>query len=171
MGKKDHRCHELKFFVTTPTFMGPSRGIRKEHQMSAAEILCNDTEVRRRVGDMATTVDLTQPDFLTVEQAAAVIGIGRTCAYQLARRAADLGEGTFPAVRFGKQLRVPRRKLEDLTGGPITIPAITDHTTNPVSSTPHEQHAPTPTPDHPLTTTTFTPASEPDQPHLPFTTS
>jgi excisionase family DNA binding protein len=87
--------------------------------MSSTEILCNDPANRGPVGVMATTAELTQPDFITVEQAAAVIGIGRTCAYQLARRAADFGEGTFPAVRFGKQLRVPRRKLEDLTGGPI----------------------------------------------------
>ena len=136
--------------------------------MSSAEILCNEHVLHRHVGDVTSTADLTQPDFLTVEQAAAVIGIGRTCAYQLARRAADLGEGTFPAVRFGKQLRVPRRKLEDLTGGPITIPALTDHA-NP-DSTPHGQHAPTPNTDHPPTTTTFTLTTEPDQPHLPFTT-
>ena len=136
--------------------------------MSSAEILYNEDVLHRRVRDVTSTADLNQPDFLTVEQAAVVIGIGRTCAYQLARRAADLGEGTFPAVRFGKQLRVPRRKLEDLTGGPITIPALTDHT-NP-DSTPHEQHAPTPSTDHPPTTTTVTAATEPDHPHLPFTT-
>ena len=136
--------------------------------MSSAEILCNEDVLHRPVRDVTSTADLTPPDFLTVEQAAAVIGIGRTCAYQLARRAADLGEGTFPAVRFGKHLRVPRRKLEDLTGGPITIPALTDHT-NP-DSTPHGQHAPTRTTDHPPTTTTVTAATEPDQPHLPFIT-
>ena len=133
--------------------------------MSSAEILCSEDVPHRHVRDVTSTADLTQPDFLTVEQAAAVIGIGRTCAYQLARRAADLGEGTFPAVRFGKQLRVPRRKLEDLTGGPITIPAHP----NADSTTPHEQHAPTPTTDHPPTTTTVSPATEPDQPRLPFT--
>lgn len=135
--------------------------------MSSAEFLCNEHVRHRHVRDVTSTADLNQPDFLTVEQAAAVIGIGRTCAYQLARRAADLGEGTFPAVRFGKQLRVPRRKLEDLTGGPITIPALTDQT-NPAPTSPHEQH--TPNTDHPPTTTTFTLTTEPDQPHLPFTT-
>ena len=153
--------------------------------MSSAEILCNESVPHRHVRDVTSTADLTQPDFLTVEQAAAVIGIGRTCAYQLARRAADLGEGTFPAVRFGKQLRVPRRKLEDLTGGPITIPALTDHTnpdshhptrtTRPPPATPithprpppspptdHRPPAPTPPPlHHPMTTTTT------NQPHHP----
>lgn len=83
-------------------------------------------------------------EFLTVEQTAEVCGIGRTSAYQLARRAADHGEGDFPAVRFGKQLRVPRKKLEELIGGPITLPTDppaaptstgTDPTTSPGSKT------------------------------------
>jgi len=90
-------------------------------------------------------------EFLTVEQTAVVCGIGRTSAYQLARRAADHGEGDFPAVRFGKQLRVPRRKLEELIGGPITLP--TDPPTTPTPATTE----PTPTPEH-------------DQPQLPLTT-
>jgi len=89
-------------------------------------------------------------EFLTVEQTAVVCGIGRTSAYQLARRAADHGEGDFPAVRFGKQLRVPRRKLEELIGGPITLP--TDPPTTPTPATTE----PTPTPEH-------------DQPQLPLT--
>jgi len=115
---------------------------------------------------MATTAELTQPDFITVEQAAAIIGIGRTCAYQLARRAADFGEGTFPAVRFGKQLRVPRRKLEDLTGGPITIPADADRTITPTS---HDEPDPTTNTDHPPTTNTVDTPTDLPQPPLPFT--
>jgi len=94
-------------------------------------------------------------EFLTVEQTAVVCGIGRTVAYQLARRAADHGEGDFPAVRFGKQLRVPRRKLEDLIGGPITLP--TDPPTN--TNDDHPQPAPT----TPNTTT-----AQPNQPQLPL---
>jgi len=109
---------------------------------------------------MSTPLDVRQPDFITVEQAAEIIGIGRTCAYQLARRAADFGEGTFPAIRFGKQLRVPRRKLEDLTGGPITITARTDDETPPTTS-----HDNTTNTDHPPTTNTVT--DLPQQP-LPF---
>jgi hypothetical protein len=100
---------------------------------------------------------------LSVEQTAAVCGIGRTVAYQLARRAADHGEGDFPAVRFGKQLRVPRRKLEALIGGPITLP--TDPPTEPDPTTTTSDH-------HPRSTTpnTTTPTIEPDQPQLPLTT-
>ncbi len=106
-------------------------------------------------------------EFLTVEQTAAVCGIGRTSAYQLARRAADHGEGDFPAVRFGKQLRVPRQKLEDLIGGPITLPTDPPPPPEPTTTEPN----PTTNDDHPQPNTpNDTPTTEPDQPHLPFTT-
>jgi excisionase family DNA binding protein len=58
--------------------------------------------------------------FLTVEEAAKRLRIGRTLAYQLARRYRSTGgaEG-LPVVAFGSILRVPRAKLEELAGGPI----------------------------------------------------
>ena len=60
------------------------------------------------------------PPFLTVEEAAKRLRIGRTLAYQLARRYRTTGgtEG-LPVVAFGNVLRVPRAKLEELAGGPI----------------------------------------------------
>ena len=63
------------------------------------------------------------PDFLTVEQAAAILRIGRTCAYALAGRYLESGgaEG-MPVIRIGKQLRVPRALLERWHGGPLTPP-------------------------------------------------
>ena len=64
------------------------------------------------------------PDFLTVEQAAAIVRIGRTKAYELARRyVATDGSDGLPAIRIGKQLRVPRARLEHWHGGPLTPPA------------------------------------------------
>ena len=107
-------------------------------------------------------------EFLTVEQTAAVCGIGRTSAYQLARRAADHGEGDFPAVRFGKQLRVPRKKLEELIGGPITLP------TDPPAA-PHPTSAASTTGSVPPTARAASrersaPSANADQPPLPFTT-
>jgi Helix-turn-helix domain len=63
------------------------------------------------------------PDFLTVEEAAAVLRIGRTPAYELARRfEATNGEEGLPCERFGKSLRIPRYAIEAILGGPITWP-------------------------------------------------
>lgn len=63
------------------------------------------------------------PDFLTVEQAARILQIGRTSAYAQARDYEVSGgaEG-LPVIRVGKQLRVPRARLEHWLGGPITPP-------------------------------------------------
>ena len=77
------------------------------------------------------------PDFLTVEEAAAVLRIGRTSAYRQTRRylATDGAEGLC-ADRFGKQIRIPRCGLEQRLGGPITWPLFTDETpaASPVAS-------------------------------------
>jgi len=62
-------------------------------------------------------------DFLTVEEAARVLRIGRTAAYALARtwRETDGREG-LPVVAFGRLLRVPRAALEAMSGAPIAGP-------------------------------------------------
>lgn len=64
------------------------------------------------------------PDFLTVEEAARVLRIGRTAAYGLTREWRATGEG-LPVVSFGRLLRVPRAALEAVAGGPLTVPAST----------------------------------------------
>jgi len=63
-----------------------------------------------------------EPDFLTVEEAAAVLRISRTVAYRLCRLWPETGgaEG-IPCERVGHLLRVPRAKLEELAGGPIHL--------------------------------------------------
>ncbi len=62
-----------------------------------------------------------------MEEAAAVLRIGRTSAYDLARRfLATDGATGLPVVRLGRQLRVPRFQLERLAGGPISWPPTTD---------------------------------------------
>jgi excisionase family DNA binding protein len=57
---------------------------------------------------------------LTVEQAAAALGIGRSLAYEAVRR------GEIPTLRIGKRLLVPRAALEQLLVG--STPVETDQT-------------------------------------------
>ena len=75
------------------------------------------------------------PALLTVEETARVLRIGRTAAYELARRdLANGGSEGLRVVRVGRLLRVPRAALEDLVGGPSTIP--TGHLTSAPASPP-----------------------------------
>jgi excisionase family DNA binding protein len=53
-------------------------------------------------------VDELTPVTLTVEEAARVLGISRTLAYDLVTR------GELPVVRLGRRIVVPRRALESL---------------------------------------------------------
>jgi Helix-turn-helix domain len=65
----------------------------------------------------------TAPDLLTVEEAARVLRVARTTAYADVRRwFATGGADGLAAVRVRRQLRVPRRALEERIGGPITWP-------------------------------------------------
>lgn len=55
------------------------------------------------------------PEFLTVEEAASLLRIGRTSAYALAREWRESrGQRGLPVVELGRQLRVPRAALEEL---------------------------------------------------------
>ena len=102
------------------------------------------------------------PDLFTITEAAAVLRIGRTTAYQLARRdlATSGGEG-LGVVRIGGQFRIPRAGLERITGGPIhwptdrvPAPATTPALPVPINAappTPERGSSPTPDPAGPLT--------------------
>jgi hypothetical protein len=55
------------------------------------------------------------PDVLTVEEAAAILRIGRSSAYSLARRyRATGGQEGLPVIALGRHLRVPRTGLRRL---------------------------------------------------------
>ena len=63
------------------------------------------------------------PDFLSVREAARVLRIGKTCAYELAQQFLHTeGAAGLKVIRVGRQLRVPRTALEEMLGGPITWP-------------------------------------------------
>jgi hypothetical protein len=67
------------------------------------------------------------PDFLTLDEAAAVLRVGRSTAYREASAfEASGGKTGIPVIRYGKLFRVPRYRLEEQLGGPITWPLPTD---------------------------------------------
>ena len=67
------------------------------------------------------------PDFLTLDEAAAVLRVGRSTAYREANAfEASGGKTGIPVIRYGKLFRVPRYRLEEQLGGPITWPLPTD---------------------------------------------
>ncbi|MCU0311007.1 MAG: helix-turn-helix domain-containing protein [Acidimicrobiales bacterium] len=82
------------------------------------------------------------PDFLTVEEAARVLRIGRTAAYGLTRQwRATAGAEGLPVVRFGRQLRVPRAALEVYACGPLTAPPTGREAKKVHTSKPHSVEA------------------------------
>jgi excisionase family DNA binding protein len=67
------------------------------------------------------------PEMLTVEEAAAVLRIGRSAAYaEVARFEATGGRHGIPCVRIGRTLRVPKRALlrwiEEQVGEGVGLP-------------------------------------------------
>jgi excisionase family DNA binding protein len=55
----------------------------------------------------------------TVTEAACLLGISRTSAYELVRA------GTLPALRLGRRIVIARRVLEELLGGPPAAAGMT----------------------------------------------
>jgi Helix-turn-helix domain len=59
------------------------------------------------------------PEFLTIEEAAAVLRIGRTSAYLLAQQWRHSGgRSGLPVQRLGRLLRVPRSAIERMALSP-----------------------------------------------------
>ena len=84
--------------------------------------------------DFGVPVDDRPPDFLTVDEAGAVLRLSRGKAYELAREfLATGGASGMPVVRLGRQLRVPRVLLERWIGGPVTWPIPSTYPTEAVA--------------------------------------
>lgn len=62
------------------------------------------------------------PDVGTVEEAAALLRVSRTIAYEMAHRyEASNGAEGLPVVRLGRMLRVPKHRLAEMLGAPTSI--------------------------------------------------
>ncbi|MDQ6697279.1 MAG: helix-turn-helix domain-containing protein [Actinomycetota bacterium] len=69
---------------------------------------------------LRTVTDEGLPDLLTVEEAAEILRIGRTKAYDLARRwRSTNGASGLPVLDFGNVLRVPCHALERMIGAEL----------------------------------------------------
>lgn len=62
--------------------------------------------------DSTTPTDEMDQPFVSVEQAAAFLGIGRQTAYSAVRN------GEIPSIRVGKQYRIPTAELRRMAGVP-----------------------------------------------------
>ena len=62
---------------------------------------------------------------VTVEEAAQILGISRSSAYECVRR------GELRALRLGRRLVVPRSALEELLGGTSAAPSAPTGTESP----------------------------------------
>ncbi len=66
-------------------------------------------------------IDERLPALLTIDEAAALLRVGRTKAYAMAAEwRATKGATGLPVVAFGRVLRVPLRVLEELIGAQFT---------------------------------------------------
>ena len=90
--------------------------------------------VVRAMNDLPVPGACVPPDFLTLDEAAAVLRVGRSTAYREANAfEASKGATGIPVVRYGKQFRVPRFRLEEQLGGPITWPPSTSNVLEPAA--------------------------------------
>jgi excisionase family DNA binding protein len=65
----------------------------------------------------------SEPQTLTIEEAARVLRIGRTTAYALAKeRRSTGGRSGLPVLELGRTLRVPRAALDRLLSGEVGRP-------------------------------------------------
>ena len=61
-----------------------------------------------------TILDYSRPQTLTLGQAATLLGIGRSTAYELARR----GDFPVPVLRVGRSVKVSVKAIEEFLEGP-----------------------------------------------------
>ena len=100
------------------------------------------------------------PDWLSVEEYAAIYDLGRQTAYAQVRLfVSSGGRAGMPCELHGKQYRISRYEIERRLGGPVTWPIPGYH---------REPEPPAPEPDAPSTRRARTKRlpHDPDQPQL-----
>lgn len=122
---------------------------------------------------------MARPSFFTVEEAARVLRIGRTAAYQAAKQYRETG-GTagLKVIQVGGSLRVPRAWLEEVADGPFDLGDPAQPGESPDGQepprTPAHRAAPgdsaVPTQSHPSRRPSRRHTRTADQPTLPFVT-
>ena len=85
-------------------------GQKDREPAGARAIRSADTNPPRRLDDYG--------EVLTVEEAAQVLRISRSSAYELARRWRSDNPSGLPVIQLGRFLRVPRSALEDMLAQP-----------------------------------------------------
>ena len=99
------------------------------------------------------------PALLTIEEASALLRIGRTKAYAMAREwRASGGRSGLPVVDLGSVLRVPLKALEEMTGADLTGELL--RVTPPAEATPVPS-APAPVTNEPPRRTRPRPIDQP----------
>jgi hypothetical protein len=114
------RVAGLRYGGSTSSATGNEAGKCVMHGPSmGTELTTTDAGSRLRL--VAAT---PPPEVLTIEEAAAVLRIGRGAAYALARRwRATGGAEGLPVIELGRSLRVPRRELDRLLQASVESPA------------------------------------------------
>lgn len=70
------------------------------------------------------SIDLTDTEVLTVEEAANILRISRNAAYALAREwRANGGKSGLPCFEVGRCIRVPRAALDQMIGAALPAEA------------------------------------------------
>ena len=89
------------------------------HTTPAGEVQVDSWPLRDPIEGMSQVPLAELLEFLTVEEAARVLRIGRTSAYLLAQQWRDTGgESGLPVQALGRLLRVPRSALERMAVSP-----------------------------------------------------
>lgn len=113
------------------------------------------------MGAEASMTPVAVPDLLKVMEAAGVLRVGRTTAYDLVGKyfATDGADG-MPCLRVGGQLRVPRALFEDWLGFRITVwppPEAPDDDAVAVIARPRSKQSPLPVVAHGTTASAWPP--------------